>query len=153
MLNNKSIILFTLVVVMTLLGCEREWHFTVTDLTNYNYPKFCISRHENCKGEGVSLAGLNIDEVNEKGELIKPMWTITAVGNKDLKNIVYGTAPEGFDEASKAVPLEIDKLYSVQSSFYFQLMRVGGNVQAVVYNHQEFNEKFKWPASSKKRDE
>lgn len=149
MLNSKSLILITSLVVTIFFGCEREWHFTITDLSNYNYPKFCISHSESCKGDGVSLASLNIDEVNNKGDLIKPVWTITAIGRKNLKNVVYGIAPEGYKENSKAVPLELNKLYSVQNSFYFQIVKIGEKVDVELYDYQEFNQKFKWPVSSK----
>jgi hypothetical protein len=141
MFNKKLILFFTICILFILLGCEREWYFSLLDVTNYKYPKFCVSSNETCKGDGVSFASLNIDEVNENGVLIKPMWVITAVERKNIKIVEYGKEPEGFRENSKAIPLEIGKYYSVNSSFYFKFIKIEGNIKVLLFNQEKFNKK------------
>lgn len=126
-------------------GCEREWHFTLIRPIADN-PRFCISRYSDCKGNGVTLAGLNIDEVNEKGELIRTMWVIVPESSSALKKLTYGIVPKGYKETTKAIPLEIDKIYSVLGRYYFRLKRSDSSIEAEIYNIEEFNKKFKWSA-------
>lgn len=135
-------IVFLFSLLVSVFGCEREWHLTVVD-PDVNHFEFCISRFADCKGDGVTLAGLNIDEVSESGELKRTMWVIAPESGTELKKVTYGVAPQGYKETLKAVPLEIGKIYSVLGRYFFRLKQTEGHTIAEVYNLEEFNKKFK----------
>lgn len=142
--KGYSFIYFLMILsFLTIFGCERNWYVALTG-NNEKDLKICISQYEDCEGGGVILAGLHIDEVNEKGELVKPMWVIIPEQKVPVREFTYGQIPNGYKETLKAVPLEYGKIYSILGRFFFKIIRTNDGIKIDTYNLKEFNEKFKW---------
>jgi hypothetical protein len=117
--------LITIVMPLTsiLSGCQQEWNFTITDLSNPSHPHFCISRSRAFKcteAYGVSFSRLSIWESNKQGEYIKQVWGVEAVGNSKISKLIYGVVPKGYKETIEAIPIEIGKIYIMDNLRYFR---------------------------------
>jgi hypothetical protein len=127
--------------IFSFAGCPRVWHFAIIDAKDPTHPVFCFSRLENCKGKGVDFSFMPIDEVNEKGSVLKKMWEIRPIKDQALNRVTYGEIPEGYRETMKALPLETGKWYSVQYTYFFRISKRDSQNKCEVYNHEKFIDK------------
>jgi hypothetical protein len=140
-------LLILLSVATILVGCQQEWHFKVTNLRDPNNPHFCISRSmtfECVDAYGVSFSRLGIWESNKKGDYVKQVWGLEADegGDSKISALIYGVAPEGYQETMKARPIELGKIYIMDNLRYFRLIKSGNTIEAEIYSHKEFVDKF-----------
>jgi hypothetical protein len=100
-------------------------------------PSFCVSRHSDCRGEGVQLKVLIVSEVDSTGAIRARMCSIQPSGDHSgrLEHLTYGVAPQGWVEESPASPLKGDTFYSINGQFFFRL----SGQQARVYSLSEFS--------------
>lgn len=106
-----SVVFFSIL----LLGCEREWHFSITGFESQSTPKFCVSTEPNCSGKGVGLGGFAVVEVPAPGSNERPrtVWGITPISNELLHQFVYGVTPVGWKQDIPPQPLQIGHIYEV----------------------------------------
>ena len=139
------LVLIVLSATIVLVGCQQEWHFKITDLSDPSNPQFCISRSktfECSNAYGVAFSSFGIWESNEKGEYIKQVWGLEATEDSAISVLIYGAAPKGYKETIKSLPIEVGKIYIMDNLRYFRLIKSGGTIEAEIYNHKEFVAKF-----------
>ena len=99
---------------------------------------FCVNLSKNCKGKGLSFNLLVVSETDEDGHDIRPMWAIEPREDAPLKEITYGTVPNGWREVKPVIPLEVGKIYSVNGRYYFWFIKEGNKVRAEIEEVTDF---------------
>ena len=130
-----------------LVACLKEWHITIVGMENSTSPVFCVSELPDCSGSGVGLSEFFVAAVDDAGKytdahgIMKPMWIIEPAKDVALNRFTYGTVPDGWRESLTSKPLQIGQWYTA-GTHYFQLERVGNEVQAEVLEPEEFQIRF-----------
>lgn len=125
-------------ISISLSSCQQTWYFTIKDIADPSHPVFCVSKHDNCKGQGLTFTVLDIDEVDNSGNKIKSMWVVEPRQNIPLKEVKYGVTPAGWKEIVPAQPLEVGKYYSIHGTYFFRFKIDGGKIKSEVYTHYDF---------------
>ncbi|MDX9763231.1 MAG: hypothetical protein RBT82_14380 [Desulfomonilia bacterium] len=140
---------FAIAVIFLFSGCVQQWKFFITDASDYRYPEVCIVRGGlwtglgrdlgQCWGDAVFFNPVTIYETNEKREKIEKMWSIgLTTSSRPIKGIKYGTVPEGYIEREPALPLELGKIYSIDSSYFFRFKEKAGKIEMEDWRSSSF---------------
>lgn len=115
--------------LLPLVGCEREWHFSIIGFDSASTPKFCVSTKPACSGKGVGLGGFAVVEVPATGSNERPrtVWGITPITNELLHQFVYGVTPVGWKQDIPPEPLRVGRTYEV-GLYQFRLKEEGGKL-------------------------
>lgn len=135
MMIRKIIIGF--IVLITIWACRPIGRLSILDISDPSHPVICISRDPHCIGALLSYSILNIEEVGRNNRTIKEMWWIEKVDSDKKFVTKYGELPFGWRESKKAVPLELNKIYSVNRDYYFSIYKTNNIVKSIVSRHLE----------------
>lgn len=135
MMIRKIIIGF--IVLITIWACRPIGRLSILDISDPSHPVICISRDPHCIGALLSYSILNIEEVGRNNRTIKEMWWIEKVDSDKKFVTKYGELPFGWRESKKAVPLELNKIYSVNRDYYFSIYKKNNIVKSIVSRHLE----------------
>ena len=125
-------------------SCHPTYYIKITDISDPSRPCFSISQGKFLPWAEGMWNTLIVQEVDHKGNLIRPVWIIVPFQNVNVKNLCYGKAPEGYKEKIKAIPLELDKFYLFYPSgmgCYFRIVRKNEEMKAEIYTAPEFYHK------------
>ena len=87
---------------------------------------------------------LEITEIDEKGNRIKPVWVIEPIEEVNVKELCYGNIPDGYKQLIEATPLEMNKFYLFypgNMGCYFRISQEMNNLKVDIYTMSEFYEK------------
>ncbi|MBS1993586.1 MAG: hypothetical protein JSS86_01100 [Cyanobacteria bacterium SZAS LIN-2] len=76
---------------------------------------------------GANVSYLRVNEVNDKGETLKPVWEISASKDSTISAIQYGQIPEGWSERIRATALVPGHNYCLNGGFFFRV-EAGGEL-------------------------
>ena len=55
----KTHIITIAIGCILIVGCQRLWYLSLTDLSDPSHPHFCVGRHKSCKGKGIDFSFLD----------------------------------------------------------------------------------------------
>jgi len=126
-----------LIVLIAICSCRPIGRLSILDISDPLHPVICISREPHCIGALLSYSIISIDEVGLDNRTIKGMWWIQRVDSDKKFVTKYGELPYGWIEDKKAVPLELNKIYSVNRDYYFSIYKKNNIVKSIVSRHLE----------------
>jgi hypothetical protein len=126
---RQNLIVFVAFVCFFVSGCQQEINITFTDLSNFQFPEICLSSMKECQGTGVNFSFLEFVEVDNKGDIIQRMWAVKSHGKSSVKRIKYGTLDDGYEEISKAIPLQLGHIYAINNAVFFVITKKGNEVE------------------------
>lgn len=121
-----------IMVIINICSCRPIGRLSILDISDPAHPVICISRDPHCIGALLSYSIISIDEVGQDNRTIKEMWWIQRV-DSDRKFVTkYGVLPQGWDGDKPALPLELNKVYSMNGDYYFSIYKVNGKIKSIV---------------------
>jgi len=60
------------------------------------------------------------------------MWYISNIGSEQKFVTNYGVLPQGWEGDKPALPLELNKVYSMNGDYYFSIYKVNGKIKSIV---------------------
>lgn len=130
-------IIIGFIVLITIGACRPIGRLSILDISDPSHPVICISRDPHCIGALLSYSIINIEEVDLSDRTIKKMWWIERVDSDKKFVTKYGELPFGWRESKRAVPLELNKIYSVNRDYYFSIYKKNNIVKSIVSKHLE----------------
>lgn len=143
MIIERRLIIFV-VLIFQLYSCHPTFYIEITDISDPSHPCFSISQSKVFPWAPGMWNMLDIQEVDKKGNHIRPVWRIEPVENVDIKKLCYGKVPPGYKEIVTAIPLELNKFYFFypgDMGGYFRIIRENDEIKAEIYTGSEFNDK------------
>jgi hypothetical protein len=121
-------------LMMLLIGCQQEWHVTITGVEAGAAPRFCVTKHPACTGDGVWISIFAVlpivDPVSWKTG--KPVWWIESdKEGASLREFVYGITPPGYKQVIPPMPLQPGRIYQV-GDYWFRLKEAEGKLSCEV---------------------
>jgi len=126
-----------LILIINICSCRPIGRLSIIDISDPSHPVICISRDPHCIGALLSYTIIRFEEVDYNNHTIKEMWWIERVDSDKKFLTKYGVLPYGWNEGKKAVPLEMNKIYSVNQDYFFSIYKKNKIVRSIVSRHLE----------------
>lgn len=116
------ILLFILFV--TSIGCPtREFDLSISEYP----PRFRLSHKIWPRGLPLNFDKIVVTEVDSKTKVNRTLWSIVKLSGdkREIFNLTYGEAPEGWRAVVQAQPIRNDTTYCFEGKYYFRRSSAG----------------------------
>ena len=138
MKRNNAILIGALITLFMLIGCQREWHLEVIDISDIRYPSMRVYTRSLFGKHGIGFAFLTIEEIDKKVQRIRFMWDIERISDAEIFEFKYGIVPAVYRERIKPEPLEVGKYYRINGSQIVFIDKTEFGIKPRIYTLNEF---------------